>query len=296
MEQKEYKFIDICPICGSKHSKTELELNDYFLTKEKFFINECKNCGFRYTNPQPFESQMGRYYDSKEYISHNSAKKSLVGFLYRFVRSFSIKGKYKVIKKRIHSGRILDYGCGEGEFLNYCKKQGWNCVGVEINENARKIALEKGLKVETPERFYSFEEEQFDVITLWHVLEHVYDLNKFIEQAKKSLKRDGFAVIALPNFNSYDAQYYKKYWAAYDVPRHLWHFSQQNIETFMLDHGFKMVEKIGMKYDSFYVSILSEKYKNKTNLINSFLVGLTSNMKAEKASVGYSSQIYVFKK
>lgn len=296
MEQKDYIFVNECPICNSKHIKAELELNDYFLSKEKFFINECKSCGFRFTNPQPLESEIEKYYNSNEYISHNSSNGGLMSYLYRCIRGVSMKRKYRVIRSRYEKGSILDYGCGEGEFLKYCQSHGWKCEGIELNSKARKIASNSGIDVNTPELFFSLPENKFDVITMWHVMEHIYDLKGFITQAKIVLKPDGMLVIAAPNFNSYDAKYYKKYWAAYDVPRHLWHFSSQNIEALMLDNGFKMVQKMGMRFDSFYISILSEKYKNRTNLLNSFIVGLLSNIKAKKQEFGYSSQIYLFKK
>lgn len=295
MEQEDYIFLDECPICNSKHIKNELDLNDYFLTKERFFISECKNCGFRFTNPQPLESLIAKYYDSSEYISHNSSKKGLINAIYRFVRKLSIRGKYNVVKSRCECGAILDYGCGEGEFLKYCNSKGWTCEGIELNQKARDIAISNEVNAKSPDMLKSLPDNNFDIITLWHVLEHIYDLKEFVHQAKRILKHDGVLIVALPNFNSYDARYYSKYWAAYDVPRHLWHFNGSNIETLMLDCDFKMIQKVGMKFDSFYISMLSEKYKYRTNLLSSFVIGLISNIKAKKEGYGYSSQIYVFK-
>jgi 2-polyprenyl-3-methyl-5-hydroxy-6-metoxy-1,4-benzoquinol methylase len=192
----------------------------------------------------------------------------------------------------------LDIGCGTGEVLEYFTKKGWDTKGIEPSDNARSYAVENlGLSVEKEEYLQKLKEKSFDVISMWHVLEHVPQLNKRMEQVKNIMKDDGVAFIALPNYKSWDGEYYKKHWAAWDVPRHLYHFSKDTFKLLAINHGLKIVEILPMKFDAFYVSLLSEKYQSKKiNYMKAFFQGLKSNNWAKKNGDDYSSLIYVLRK
>lgn len=289
--------LDKCPVCGSNQFEPFLVCKDYTVSKQDFPIVSCKACGFKFTNPRPADNQIGAYYKSENYISHTNTKKGIVNKLYHLVRNITLKNKFKLTSEYVSRGTIMDYGCGTGMFLNYCKEQGWEAYGMEPDDEARKLAIEHGLSLFSDKQTIEthLPDKQFDVITLWHVLEHVTDLQETLAFFKKHLSSSGVLIIAVPNHVSYDAAYYKEYWAAYDVPRHIYHFDISSMSKLMGSAGFDLKKSLPMKYDSFYVSMLSEKHKTgSTNLIKAFWIGLMSNLKA-KDSNHYSSTIYVFK-
>lgn len=289
--------IEKCLVCGSNTFEPFLVCKDYTVSKESFNIVSCKSCSFKFTNPRPEDSVLGDYYKAEEYVSHTNTKKGLVNRLYHIVRNYTLKKKIKLISSYVSRGTILDYGCGTGMFLSACKNAGWETVGMEPDDNARKMGLEKGLSVFSSKDKVNAHivNKQFDAITLWHVLEHVTDMPETLSFFNAKLKKNGVLIIAVPNHVSYDAQIYKEYWAAYDVPRHLHHFDLKSMKTVVEKYGFELIETKPMKFDSFYVSMLSEKYKTGTvNLFRAFMNGLKSNLKA-KDSHSYSSTIYIFK-
>ena len=246
------------------------------------------------TFPQPKPEELPKYYESQDYISHTDEKSGLFSKAYQLVKKWSLQEKTKLIlnqNKRI--GSLLDVGAGTGDFLKVAKDKGWDVYGMEPNNNAAKLASEKGIILSSTLK--QFEGKQFDVVTLWHVLEHIPNLEETISELSKLVKINGTLIIAVPNFKSYDAKYYGKFWAAFDAPRHIWHFSKKAIES-LFSECFKLQEIKPMVFDSFYVSLLSEKYKtgNKYSL-KAIWIGLISNLKA-KASKEYSSQIYCLKK
>ncbi len=289
--------IDKCLVCGSDSFEPFLVCNDYTVSQENFNIVSCKSCGFKFTNPRPENSVIGDYYKAEEYVSHSNTTKGVVNKLYHSVRNYTLKQKLKLISSYVSRGTMLDYGCGTGMFLNVCKNDGWETYGMEPDDNARKMSIEKGLDVFSDKDKVSdrIADKKFNAITLWHVLEHVTDMEATLSFFKSKLNNDGVLIIAVPNHVSYDAQYYKEFWAAYDVPRHLHHFDINSMTSLVEKAGFKFEESKPMKFDSFYVSMLSEKYKTgAVNLVKAFLVGLTSNFKA-KDTHSYSSTIYIFK-
>lgn len=286
--------IESCVVCGSKEQKEFLKVKDHMITKEEFTIVECKNCGFHFTNPIPEKEKIGDYYKSEEYISHSSSKKGVINFLYNIVRNKTLKQKVKWVRNAVHGKRLLDIGSGTGHFLRAAKDNGFEGYGIEPDEDARTYAhKENHVRSCDQSELYNLEKNSVDVITMWHVLEHVYELKKDVDRMHEILSAGGKIFVAVPNMNSYDARFYKQYWAAYDVPRHLYHFQQQDISKFFMDRGFELEKVIPMKYDSFYVSMLSEKYRKRFSLFG-VVVGLISNMKAKK--YGYSSQVYVLHK
>jgi len=271
-----------------------LTVKDNSVSKETFELLYDENLDMLVTSPQPDENNLGRYYESEDYISHTDGKRSLFEKAYHFIKNIALKNKLSLINNLNKSkGNLLDIGAGTGDFLLVAKNNGWKSVGIEPSKKAKNIAKSKG--VELKSNLSDFENNLFDVITMWHVLEHVPNLEEQIKELKRLLKPNGSILIAVPNFKSYDANYYKEFWAAYDVPRHLWHFSKTAIKKIFAKEDLELVKILPMKFDSFYVSLLSEKYKTgKMNYIKAFSVGLKSNLKAKK-NLEYSSHIYVIK-
>jgi 2-polyprenyl-3-methyl-5-hydroxy-6-metoxy-1,4-benzoquinol methylase len=277
----------------SKH-KLFLTIKDHSVSKETFELYRDETLDLVYTHPQPDENSLPKYYESEDYISHTDGKRSVFEKAYHFVKGIALKNKLDLINSLQDSkGKLLDIGSGTGEFLNVAKEDGWEIIGVEPSSKAKAIAIKKG--VSFIDNTNLLEEHSFDVITMWHVLEHVPNIENQIKELKRLLKPNGTILIAVPNFNSFDAKYYGVFWAAYDVPRHLWHFSKTAIKSLFQKQDLELIKVLPMKFDAFYVSLLSEKYKSgKMNFIKAFFIGLKSNMKA-KQNFEYSSHIYVIK-
>ncbi|GAB3542131.1 class I SAM-dependent methyltransferase [Pontibacter brevis] len=292
-----YERLEQCPICGKEEFKNFLVVTDNAVSKESFVIVECENCSFKFTNPRPDLQSISQYYESEEYISHSNTKNGIINRAYHVVRSITTKQKVELINRHSPAkGTILDYGCGTGVFLSACKKDGWEVRGVEPNDKAREAAsTETGELV--AKSLKDIEGEKFEVITLWHVLEHIHALNETISQLLEMLQENGTLIIAVPNADSHDAKEYKADWAAYDVPRHLYHFTQPTMKRFLKKHKMVLEEVLPMKFDAYYVSMLSEKHKDgKTKMISSMLNGFKSNSYAEKNGNDYSSLIFVAKR
>ncbi|GAA4967715.1 class I SAM-dependent methyltransferase [Algibacter aquimarinus] len=280
-----------------KNKSSFLSVKDHSVSGEQFELIQNSEYGFLETTPQPSSDKLPEYYESEDYISHTDSKRNLFEKVYHLVRSLSLKKKLSLINSfSSKDKKLLDVGCGTGDFLQKAFQNNWNISGIEPNEQARDIANKKTKNsVFEIEQLLKFDAQIFDVITLWHVLEHLPNLEDHIAIFKKLLKPSGTLIIAVPNYKSYDAQYYKQFWAAYDVPRHLWHFNQTSISKLVSKHSFKVEKVKPMWFDSFYVSMLSEKYKtDKMNPLKGFLVGLLSNVKAISTKEA-SSLIYIIK-
>ncbi|WP_372754057.1 class I SAM-dependent methyltransferase [Mariniflexile sp.] len=274
------------------------KVKDYSVSGEVFDLVENMEYGFLETIPQPNPDKLSDYYKSEDYISHTNSKRNLFEKVYHLVRRISVNQKLSLITKYSSSTKILlDVGCGTGDFLQTAKLNNWKVFGIEPNQEARTIAnIKTDNAVFNVEKLLQFENESFDVITLWHVLEHLPNLEEQILILNKLLKPQGTLIIAVPNHKSYDAIYYNAFWAAYDVPRHLWHFNKTAISKLFSKVSMEVVKTIPMYFDAFYVSMLSEKYKNgKLNFIKGFWIGLKSNLKSLR-SKEVSSLIYVLKK
>jgi len=273
--------------------KSYLKTKDYSISQEEFQLLYDEELDMLVTSPQP--KNLEKYYESEVYISHTDSKKTLVDKLYQIVKSYSLKKKVSLLNSFNSSEKtLLDIGAGTGDFLATAKRQDWTVEGVEPNASARGKAKDKGVVLFSDLKEVS--NNKFDVITLWHVLEHLPNLDKQIETIVSLLKENGTLVIAVPNFKSYDANYYGNFWAAFDVPRHLWHFSKNSIERIFATHKMQLVKTKPMLFDSFYVSLLSEKYKSgKQNIIKAFRTGLKSNIRGNR-SKEYSSHVYILKK
>ncbi len=269
------------------------KVRDYSVSKEIFELHHNPEYDLLITFPKPSPENLPSYYESDDYISHTDGKRSLFEKGYQFIKGIALKNKLKLINQQSPKGKLLDIGAGTGDFLVVAKQAGWQIVGIEPNEKAKNSAINKG--VTFADSFNSLENNSFDVITMWHVLEHVPNLEEYITELKRLLKPSGTIIIAVPNFKSFDANFYGKFWAAYDVPRHIWHFSKTSIEKIFKNKELKLVNTLPMKFDSFYVSLLSEKYKTgKMNFIKAFFVGWKSNINGKRTNE-YSSHIYVIK-
>ncbi len=285
-----------CPICNGKKFDSFYKCIDYTKSKEEFSLVKCTECNFLITSPRPNSNSLSQYYESENYISHTNNSKNFIDYIYKRVRSITLKWKLNLIKRYKHNGNLLDYGCGTGEFLNVCQLANWQSNGIEPAQVARQKASNL-TKLPIAESLNQLASEKFDVITLWHVLEHVEDLNEKISELKGCLAEGGIILIAVPNYESLDAKKYKSSWAGYDVPRHLWHFNQPTMRSLLIKHGLKLLNTTPMKQDSFYVSLLSEKYQHPnanllTSMVKAFITGLQSNLEARK-SQNYSSLVYI---
>jgi len=271
-----------------------LTVKDYSVSRETFDLVYDQQLDMLITTPQPSLENLGKYYESVDYISHTDSKRSLFEKAYHFVKTIALKNKLNLINSlQLDKGSILDIGAGTGDFLSVAKNNGWHTIGVEPSEKAKAIAKKKG--VSFVEDTSELGDHSFDVISMWHVLEHVPNLENQIKELKRLLKPSGTLLIAVPNFKSFDAKHYGKFWAAYDVPIHFWHFSKTAVKILFEKETMKLVKVLPMKFDSFYVSLLSEKYKTgKMNYVKAFFIGLRSNFKA-KQNLEYSSHIYILK-
>lgn len=290
----------LCPICGSAGISRVLKVKDNTASHEYFEIYHCSNCQVRFTQNAPSEASIGEYYKSENYISHTDTSKGLINNLYQRVRNISINQKKKLVEKitGLQKGNLLDVGSGTGYFASAMQKAGWDVTGLEPDEGARKVALQQhSLELLPTQQLFDLTPNSFDAITLWHVLEHVHGVKKYIETFKKLLTDKGKLFIAVPNYTSYDANSYGPDWAGYDVPRHLYHFTPQTMKWIMKEYGLKMTDIKPMWFDSFYVSLLSSKYKNGTpNWFGAFWTGLVSNINAMSDVRKCSSVIYIISK
>ncbi|WP_124979119.1 class I SAM-dependent methyltransferase [Nonlabens xiamenensis] len=272
-------------------SSTYLKLQDYFLTQETFELRQDKGTGLLKTFPVP--ENLDPYYESEEYLSHNDSEKSFFAYCYNWAKSFNLKSKTKLVKKYAGEGCVLDIGAGIGDLVNYLQKHNVNAIGFEPNSKARQFAATK--KIILKHSLDSCEDHSFDVITMYHVLEHVPDLQDQLDLLSRLLKPGGILILALPNYNSYDAQFFGKFWAAYDVPRHIYHFNKKAVHHLFQDQ-YQIIKMKPMWFDSLYVSILSARYqKRKIPFVQGMLLGLWSNLKAIGTKEA-SSITYVLKK
>lgn len=289
---------DKCPVCDSSSIEHSITVKDFSVSGKAFPVWICRNCSFRFTQDVPSMSEIGPYYAFEDYISHTETRKGVINQLYHTVRQITLQQKRKQITRLSpkKTGSILDIGCGTGAFLETMKHAGWDTLGLEPDEKARQKAIDRSLSVYPSEHLFNIN-KTFDVITMWHVLEHVHDLHAYLEKIHSLLEPDGVLLVAVPNYTSRDQLAYQQFWAAYDVPRHLYHFSPSSMQQLMSKYGFQLMKTLPMWFDSFYVSMLSEKYRNgKVNYLSAFLHGIQSNFYAIMDSSKCSSIIYVLKK
>ncbi|RYY10777.1 MAG: class I SAM-dependent methyltransferase [Cytophagaceae bacterium] len=293
------ELLEACPVCGSPALADKLRVQDKSVSQETFTIQQCQGCGFQFTNPRPDAAHIGKYYESDAYVSHNSGAQGLINQVYKMARFFTVRRKVALITKLNGSqkGRLLDYGCGTGHFLAGAKKAGWQVAGLEPNGRAREEAAGRvGQPIEEPAALATLPAGSFDIITLWHVLEHVHTLNETLDQLMRVLGKGGKLLIAVPNVDSFDAQHYGPDWAAYDVPRHLYHFGPGPMGQLLARHGLVISQKLPLALDAYYVSMLSERHRpaeRAGGLLAVLRTGHASNQYAAQHAGQYSSVLYV---
>jgi SAM-dependent methyltransferase len=289
-----------CPVCNCDKTHFALKVKDHSVSGEIFEVFECPQCSLRFTKDAPPGEKIGIYYESEDYISHSNTRKGIVNSLYHSVRRHTLGTKYQLVEKSTGQkpGQHLDIGAGTGAFVQYMNDHGWNSTGIEPDKKARELALTyHKTKLLPAETFETLLPESFDAISMWHVLEHVHDLYPYLKQIKKILRSRGLAFIAVPNYTSYDGIKYGSFWAAYDVPRHLYHFSPVSMKWLLNAAGFQLKDMAPMWYDSFYISLLSEKYKTGySSIAKGFITGAISNFKACSDKEKCSSLIYIAEK
>lgn len=288
-----------CPLCNSEKIYKHRSVRDFSISGETFEIYICSECGFQFTQNHPAESEIGPYYQSEDYISHSDTSKGFINTVYHWVRSIMLNKKYKLISRETKGNKLLDIGCGTGYFPNFMKKKNYKVSGVEKEEEAREFAKNTfNIPVISPEDFLQADNtEQYDIITLWHVLEHIENWNEYLKAIHNKLDTKGILLIALPNHWSFDASFYKEYWAGYDVPRHLWHFNPETLAMLMKQHNFNVRKLKKLPFDSFYNALLSEKYrKNALALPSGFVIGFFAFLKSMFNIRKASSVIYICEK
>lgn len=269
-----------------------MKIKDHFLSQEVFEVRSSEYEGILETFPKPSQDELPSYYDSPDYISHQTQAKSLKEKVYQRIKYIMINRKKRLIMGYKREGTILDIGAGTGEFLEAFEDKNWTRFAIEPSPKFKAIFKNKNISL--LENFEAASKHAFDVITLWHSLEHIPNLEESLKILKSVLKPDGVLFIAVPNHNSYDAKYYKNHWAAWDVPRHLWHFSRMGLKKLFQKYDFNCIKEIGMPFDAYYVSLLSESYKPDGFKLRAFLIGALSNLKS-RSNNEYSSIIYVLR-
>jgi len=291
---------DKCPLCLSENTGSYLSVKDHFLSKEEFEIFRCSSCGFIFTQDHPDENSISDYYKSEDYLSHNDRTGSLSALLYRIVRSLMLKRKLGIVKRfsGLNSGTLLDIGSGSGHFASFMKCKGWKVSGIEINTKAREESSQKfDIQIFDPDQISSLDSGSFNCITLWHSLEHFHDPFKYAGEIKRLLKPEGVCILALPNSASCDAHYYREFWGAWDVPRHLWHFNPETFSMFSDLSGFTLKDTLSLPLDVFYISTLSEKYQSSgLYFISGIIKGMWFSFLSAFKNERRSSMIYILSK
>lgn len=292
--------VKACPVCGGTHLERTLTCIDHYASGEAFHLCRCKECGFILTQGFPVAAEIGRYYETPDYISHSDTRRGVMNTVYHWVRSYMLRRKAHLVARVAHrkEGRLLDIGTGTGYFADTMRRAGWQVEAIEKNAHARAFAREHfGLDVKPDTTLRDFAPGSLDVITLWHVMEHLEPLNETWETLHSLLTEKGVLIVAVPNCSSYDARRYGAYWAAYDVPRHLWHFTPDTIQRLGSKHGFILAEHHPMPFDAFYVSMLTEKnMRRPCPFLRGMAVGAWAWLHALVSKERSSSMIYVFRK
>ncbi|MBK7944667.1 MAG: class I SAM-dependent methyltransferase [Flavobacteriales bacterium] len=299
MEQTPLEPVTACPICGSARRVAALEVKDHHLTQDVFSLVDCAPCGFRYTDPRPAQNSIGRYYSGEDYFSHDATSKRLLARIYRSARQRALAQKRALIRTHVPHGKLLDVGCGTGDFLAFLSARCYQVEGVEPVLRAREAAIrQRALKVSAALEDVPAQ-EQFQAITLWHVMEHLHDLNASVKRLYALLAKGGYLLVAVPDRGSWDAAHYGPRWAAWDVPRHLWHFRKQDIAQLLGQHGFELVQTRHMWLDAFYIALLSERYLGRPAMVAwplAVLKAAFSNLVAIASGRSTSSTLFIAKK
>lgn len=270
-----------------------LKLIDNLVSREEFQL--VWNQDYQCYETSPLPEKLEKYYESEDYISHTDDSETLISRIYQRAKRINLRHKLKLAARYCEGpGVIMDIGAGTGDFVKYAQDRGWEAYGVEPNETARERAHAKGVAVYS--NISVQQEAVYDAVTMWHVLEHLPDLEDQIRAISQTLKPGGTLILAVPNYKSLDAKYYKSNWAAYDVPRHVWHFSRGSIESIFKRHGYELQAMKPLWLDAFYISWLSETYKrNRLAPISGAFMGMASNLYGLFRRE-FSSHVYILKR
>jgi len=292
--------ISKCPVCSSDNFEKLFVCTDFLVSNENFSLFKCTKCGFTFTQDFPAENSIDKYYNTPEYVSHSNTQRGFVNFMYHFARKITLRSKINLVQKfvAIKNGDLLDIGAGTGYFLNSMHNANWTVCGIEKSATARRFAQQKfGLTLFEPDKLVQIPDKSQDIITLWHVLEHLENPNIIFENLYRILKAEGVLIVAMPNRISADARHYRQWWAAYDIPRHLWHFSPSDFGQLAENHNFKTMNIKSMFFDPFYISILSEKHKSTFGATYIGLIkGIFFTIQSIFNKKNCSSLIYILKK
>jgi 2-polyprenyl-3-methyl-5-hydroxy-6-metoxy-1,4-benzoquinol methylase len=291
--------LEQCPLCQSISLLPFLKVRDFSVSGEAFNISQCKDCGLRFTNPRPGPEEIEQYYRFTDYVSHTDEEATgLINQLYRRVRRITLKQKQRWVEHLLpNRGSLLDIGCGTGDFAGHMQQKGWKVDAVEPDEFAAGKARTKHGLIVFGEDHLQTTDQAYDAVTLWHVLEHVHALDERVHQFTRLVKRGGYLLIAVPNAEANDAAHYREFWAAWDVPRHLYHFRSKVLRNRIEQAGFACVAEKILPFDTFYIAMLSEKYRSGKNRA---LLGLWKGFgfwwKTFKDESGSSSKLFIFRK
>lgn len=291
--------IKACIVCGSTDHQTELLVTDWLVTQEKFNVKRCNKCLFRFTANPPSAEAAGKYYETEEYVEHSDNNDGFINKLYHFGRKWMMKYKLSLIQNLQTGNRLLDVGSGAGYFLNFMQQSGYAVEGVEISEKAVKGCKDKyNIDAYHPSRLIGNKIEiNVDIITLWHVFEHVYEYDEYFNSFSKLLSKDGRLIIAMPNYKCLEEKIYRTHWNGYDTPRHLWHFTPETFKKFAADRGFEIVKMKSLPLDPFYNSMISASYKKSFTLLPiTLLNGILSSILSSISLKHSSSIVYILKK
>ena len=258
-----------CIICSSESTSPFLMINDRLANiKEDFQLVKCE-CGLVYLNPRPKFENIKKFYQSHEYDPHKNLKNNFRDKTYKIVQKLTLKWKHKIITSFITTGALLDIGGGRGAFAKFMKEKGWE---VTLQENFGKIDK----RINGLHHIKKLEEldcsDKFDVITLWHSLEHIHDIHALFNKINKFLNPVGILLIAVPNINAPERKFYNKNWAPYDAPRHLYHFNLSSLTLLCSNYGYEIVQKFSLYQDTPYNILLSIKNYNLIQLIKAGIV------------------------
>jgi len=270
-----------------------MKIKDHFFSQEVFEVLPSRHEGVLETFPKLNEQELSGYYNHENYISHQTKGKSLFDKAYQVAKRYMTKRKQNLVLRFHQEGRILDIGTGTGDFIRSFNSKDWDRYAIEPNKNLHDSLNKNGIEI--LDDLEEITQHNFDVITLWHALEHIPDLEGTLKNIQAALNPGGTLIIAVPNFKSYDASFYKTYWAAWDVPRHVWHFSKSGLISLCEKFNFEFVTTSPLLLDAFYISMVSEKYRKSNHILRAFWVGLYSNLQGMFKNE-YSSFIYMFNK
>ena len=269
--------LDRCPACGSPDIGSYTTITDHYYSKENFDIAACKGCGLRFTQNRPAPEEIGRYYDSENYASHDSGKKASVFLkVYQMARDYMLGLKFNLVRQfKPEWKQVLDYGTGEGFFTEYLLKKGKDASGIEPSAVARENFKSRTGKTLFEDIDALPADKTFQVITLWHVLEHIHTLRETMEKLTERLEQKGIIVIAIPNQKAKDLEAFGPHWAAWDVPRHLYHWDTDSLSAFMKSLGLVRIHTGQLPLDPFYIGMISARYAGK-GAVSGILTGLKS--------------------